>query len=426
MGFIGVDDPTQKIDDITLLRTAADIMMIEMEKNRMAMERERALREAKEANNAKSLFLFNMSHDIRTPMNAITGFIRIAMENAKEPKVIDALKKADLSSRHMLSILNDVLDMSRIESGKMEFRHQNIVPSEHIKNIEAMYRQSIEEKGIQFYVEYQNLPQMVLTDETRISQVIGNLLSNATKFTPKGGKILFQTECTGIDKDGKYCFIVYVKDTGIGMSKEFLNKVFDPFERERSATVSGTQGTGIGLSLAKRIAGAMEGDLTVTSIQGYGSEFIFTFKAEQVEQVEGNTKALLKEKIVDFRGKRVLLVEDIDLNREIAVEILSCEGFLIEEAENGAIAVEMIEKSEPNYYDCVLMDIQMPIMNGYEATKKIRALENPELANIPIIAMTANAFAEDCKQAFEAGMNRHVAKPIDVQNLLQVLSDVLN
>ncbi len=425
VGFIGVDDPTQKIDDITLLRSASDIMMIEMEKNRMAIERECALKEAREANNAKSMFLFNMSHDIRTPMNAITGFIRIAMENAKEQKVIDALKKADLSSRHMLAILNDVLDMSRIESGKMELRHQNIVPKEHIKNIEAMYRQSIEEKGIQFYVEYNNLPEMVLTDETRISQVIGNLLSNATKFTLKGGMILFRTECTGIDKDGKYCFTVYVKDTGIGMSKDFLGKVFEPFERERSATVSGTQGTGIGLSLAKRIAEAMEGDLTVTSVQGHGSEFVFTFKAEQVEQVEGNIQVSSKEKIVDFTGKRILLVEDIELNREIAIEILSLEGFEIEEAEDGVVAVEMIEKSEPTYYDCVLMDIQMPIMNGYEATKKIRALENSDRANVPIIAMTANAFAEDCKQAFEVGMNGHVAKPIDVANLLQVLGDVI-
>ena len=425
VGFIGVDDPTQKIDDITLLRTASDIMMIEMEKNRMAIERERALQEAKAANNAKSLFLFNMSHDIRTPMNAITGFIRIAIENAQNPKVIDALKKADLSSRHMLSILNDVLDMSRIESGKMELQHHNIIPAEHIKNIEAMYRQSMEEKGIQFRVEYENLPKVVSTDETRISQVIGNLLSNATKFTPKGGIILFQTKCTGIDKNNKYCFSVSVKDTGIGMSEEFLKKVFEPFERERSATVSGIQGTGIGLSLAKRIAKAMDGDLKANSVQGDGSEFIFTFKAEQAEQSVQQEKLSSKEKNIDFTGKRILLVEDVDLNREIAVEILASEGMMVEEAEDGSIAVEMVETSEPNYYDCVLMDIQMPIMDGYEATRKIRAFTNKELANVPIIAMTANAFAEDRKHAFEAGMNGHVAKPVDVANLLEVLSEVV-
>lgn len=425
VGFLGVDDPTQKTDDITLLRSASDIMMIEMEKHHMTIELERALKEAKDANNAKSFFLFNMSHDIRTPMNAVTGFIRIAMENAKDPKVIDALKKADLSSRHMLSILNDVLDMSRIESGKMEFHQQTIVPAEHIQNIEAMYRQSMEEKGIQFRVEYANLPEAVLTDETRISQVIGNLLSNAIKFTPKGGRVLFQTKCTGMDEDGRYGFEVHVIDTGIGMSAEFLKKVFDPFERERSATVSGTQGTGIGLSLAQRIAEAMDGTLTVTSIQGDGSDFMFTFKAEPSKYTAENSKHPYEETLIDFNGKRILLVEDIDLNREIAMEILSSEGFLVDEAENGAIAVDILEKSESGYYDCVLMDIQMPVMDGYEAARKIRTFENPDLANVPIIAMTANAFEEDRKYAFEAGMNGHVAKPIDVPNLLQVLSDTL-
>lgn len=425
VGFIGVDDPTQKTDDISLLRSAADIMMIEMEKHRMTIELEHALKEAKDANNAKSFFLFNMSHDIRTPMNAVTGFIRIAMEHAKSPKVIDALKKADLSSRHMLSILNDVLDMSRIESGKMEFKHHNIVPLEHIRNIEAMYRQAIDDKGVHFRLEYENLPEMVLGDETRISQVIGNLLSNALKFTPKGGRIIFRTICNGTDEVGNYCFSVHVIDTGIGMSEEFLKKVFDPFEREQTATVSGTQGTGIGLSLAKKIAEAMDGDLRVTSVKGDGSEFIFTFKAGQPEQTAENAEFSSTNIVFDFTGKRVLLVEDIDLNREIAVEVLSSEGFEVEEAEDGSVAVEMIRKSEPGYYDCVLMDIQMPIMDGYEASRKIRAFENPNLANIPIIAMTANAFEEDKKQAFDAGMNGHVAKPIDVQNLLKVLNDTI-
>lgn len=425
VGFIGVDDPTQKTNDITLLRSASNIMMIEMEKHRMTIELERTLQEAKLANNAKSLFLFHMSHDIRTPMNAITGFIRIAMDNAKDPKVIDALKKADLSSRHMLSILNDVLDMSRIESGKMELQLKNIVPAEHIQNINEMYRQAMEDKGILFDVEYNNLPALVFTDETRISQVIGNLLSNATKFTPSGGKVLFQTICNGIDKNGLYCFEVHVKDTGIGMSKEFLKKVFEPFERERSATVSGTQGTGIGLSLAKRIAEAMDGELRVDSIQGDGAEFIFTFKAQQPKDVSLNKTYSCEKQTIDFNGKRILLVEDIDLNREIAVEILSSEGFIVEEAEDGSIAVELLKKSKAGYYDCVLMDIQMPIMNGYEATRNIRALPNSNIANIPIIAMTANAFEEDRKQAFEAGMNGHVAKPIDVQTLLNVLSNTI-
>lgn len=425
VGFIGVDDPTQKIRDVSLLKSCADIMMIELEKHRMTEELERALQEAKDANNAKSFFLFNMSHDIRTPMNAVTGFIRIAMEHAENSKVIDALKKADLSSHHMLSIINDVLDMSRIESGKMELQHKNMSPVEHIHSIEAMYRQAMEDKGIKFQIEWENLPKRVSADETRIVQVIGNLLSNATKYTHRGGKVIFRSMCNGTDEKGRYCFEVHIKDTGIGMSEEFCKRVFDPFERERNSTVSGVQGTGIGLALAKRIAEAMDGGLTVNSVKGDGSEFIFTFKADPAEQDAEDVEAVLEEKTVDFTGKRILLVEDIDLNREIAVEILSSEGFEVEEAEDGSIAVEMIEKTEPGYYDCVLMDIQMPIMDGYEATRTIRAIGNPGLANVPIVAMTANAFEEDRKHAFEAGMNGHVAKPIDIDELLKVLGSVI-
>ena len=425
VGFIGVDDPTQKIHDVSLLRSCADIMMIELEKHRMTAELERALQEAKDANNAKSFFLFNMSHDIRTPMNAVTGFIRIAREHAIDPRVIDALNKAELSSHHMLSILNDVLDMSRIESGKMELQHKSMSPVEHIKSIEAMYRQAMEDKGIKFQVEWENLPERVSVDGTRIVQVIGNLLSNATKYTHRGGKVLFQSRCNGTDEKGRYCLEVHVKDTGIGMSEEFQKKVFEPFERERSSTVSGIQGTGIGLALAKRIAEAIDGDLTVSSVKGDGSEFIFTFKADPAEQTKEDVEIELEEKIVDFTGKRILLVEDIDLNREIAVEILSSEGFEVEEAEDGSVAVEMLKKAKPGYYDCVLMDIQMPIMDGYEATRVIRAFEETQMANVPIVAMTANAFEEDRKRAFEAGMNGHVAKPIDIDDLLKALSNVI-
>ena len=362
-------------------------------------------------------------------MNAIIGFIRIAKNHISDKeRVLDALEKADISSHHMLSIINDVLDMSRIESGKMEFQIERIVPTEHIKNIQSMYGQSMEDKGIQFILEIDESAPAVLVDGTRIIQVLGNLLSNAIKFTPNGGSIWLKAKQLGTDINGKLCFEVRVKDTGIGMSEEFQKKAFSAFEREKSATVSKVQGTGLGLSIAKKIAESMEGDLTFTSTQGKGTEFIFTFKAELAEPLIEETASnptIITSVETSFEGKRILLVEDIELNREIAMEILTSEGFLVEEAEDGTVAVEMVTKSEPHYYDAILMDIQMPLMNGYEATQIIRGLKNKDLANIPIIAMTANAFEEDRKHAFEAGMNAHVQKPLEVDKLMETLAELL-
>ncbi len=415
--------------DVFLLRIISNNMLNALKEKEAArhMELEDALEKAKYANMAKSSFLFNMSHDIRTPMNAVIGFIRIAKNHPHdEERLIDALDKADASSHHMLSIINDVLDMSRIESGKLEFQPERIVPKEHIKNIQEMYSQSMEDKGILFITEVEDLPAAVLVDGTRIMQVIGNLLSNAIKFTPAGGNIWLKVKQTHIDEQGKHCFEVRVKDTGIGMSEEFQKKAFVAFERAKSATASRVQGTGLGLAIAKRISQAMEGDLTLISELDKGTEFTFTFKAEPAETLIEEETISSETDTIDFTGKRILLVEDIELNREIAMEILTSEGFLVEEAEDGAAALDMVAKSEPGYYDVVLMDIQMPIMNGYEATQIIRALENPILANIPIIAMTANAFEEDRKHAFEAGMNGHVAKPIEVPILIDVLKNILH
>ncbi len=397
--------------------------------SRRRAELEKALEEARYANLAKSSFLFNMSHDIRTPMNAVLGFIRIAKNHIQDKeRVMDALEKADMSSHHMLSIINDVLDMSRIESGKMEFQMEPIIPNEHIKIFQSMYGQSMEDKGIQFIIEKDDLSHAVLLDGTRMMQVVGNLLSNAIKFTPAGGTIWLKVKQLAVDEDGKFCFEIRIKDTGIGMSEEFQQKAFSVFERERSATISKVQGTGLGLAIAKRIAERMEGNLTFTSVLGKGTEFIFTFKAEPAKvmiEEPSSVSDISVEPEVSLQGKRVLLVEDIELNREIAMEILTSEGFLVEEAEDGAVAVKMVSEAEPAYYDVILMDIQMPIMNGYEATQIIRNHENPFIADIPIIAMTANAFEEDRRNAFEAGMNGHIQKPIDVNKLVETLKEVL-
>uniref|UniRef100_UPI0040568841 ATP-binding protein n=1 Tax=Agathobacter sp. TaxID=2021311 RepID=UPI0040568841 len=428
MGFLSMGIFLLLLDILMLYSISRNMLNALKEKEATRrVELEQALNEAKYANMAKSAFLFNMSHDIRTPMNAIIGFIRIAKNHIHDTaRVEDALEKADVSSHHMLSIINDVLDMSRIESGKMEMQVERIVPTEHIKNIEGMYGQSMQDKGIHFIIEAGELAPAVLVDGTRIIQVLGNLLSNAIKFTPSGGSIWLKVRQTGIEEDGKLCFEVRVKDTGIGMSEEFQKKAFLAFEREKSATVSKVQGTGLGLPIAKKIAQSMEGDLTFTSIAGKGSEFIFTFKAQPAEPLIEETTSASETDETAFKGKRLLLVEDIELNREIAMEILTSEGFLVEEAEDGVVALDMVSKSEPGYYDAILMDIQMPIMNGYEATQIIRGLENPLLAKIPIIAMTANAFEEDRRHAFEAGMNGHVQKPIEVDKLIQALRDVLS
>lgn len=402
---------------------------LQEKESRRRAELEKALEEARYANLAKSSFLFNMSHDIRTPMNAVLGFIRIAKNHIQDKeRVMDALEKADMSSHHMLSIINDVLDMSRIESGKMEFQMEPIIPNEHIKIIQSMYGQSMEDKGIQFIIEKDDLSHAVFADGTRMMQILGNLLSNAIKFTPSGGTIWLKVKQLAVDEDGKFCFEIRIKDTGIGMSEEFQQKAFSVFERERRATISKVQGTGLGLAIAKRIAERMEGDLTFTSVLGKGTEFIFTFKAEPAKvmmEEPSSVSDISVEPEVSLRGKRVLLVEDIELNREIAMEILTSEGFLVEEAEDGTVAVKMVSEAEPAYYDVILMDIQMPLMNGYEATQIIRDHENPFIADIPIIAMTANAFEEDRRNAFEAGMNGHIQKPIDVNKLIETLKEVL-
>ncbi len=383
-----------------------------------------ALDKAKRAEQAKSNFLFNMSHDIRTPMNAFLGFNTIAEKNIDNKEVaLDALKKAKDSGQHMLGIINDILDMARIESGKLEINNEAVNFKELVEKLKEMFSHDMEKKGIDFIATSNINTPAIYTDSLRLSQIITNLLSNALKFTNSGGRVVFQvTELKSPDNESAY-FQVRIEDNGVGMSEEFQKHLFNAFEREHNTTKSGVQGTGLGLAITKKLVNLLGGTLTYNSMVGFGTEFTLTFKATKAHE-NVVTEEVTTELLPELKGKRILVVEDNMINREIARELLEEEGFIIDEAEDGTVAVEKLEKATKGYYEFVLMDIQMPIMNGYTATRKIRSSDNTDIADIPIIAMTANAFNEDRKNAFDAGMNEHVPKPLDLDKLIEVLNRV--
>ena len=523
-----------------------------------------AVRAAETANKAKSTFLSNMSHDIRTPMNAIIGFTTLAVSNIDDKKrVQDYLGKILSSSNHLLSLINDILDMSRIESGKIHLEETEVSLSEVLHDLKTIISGQIHAKQLELYMDAMDVTnEDVYCDKTRLNQVLLNLLSNAVKFTPAGGTVSVRIrQCHGTQK-GSELYEIRVKDNGIGMSQEFVQKIFSPFERERTSTVSRTQGTGLGMAITKNIVDMMGGTIEVQTDQGKGTEFIVRLpfrtqpehqRTEKIAELEGLkalvvdddfntcdsvTKMLVrvgmrsewtlsgKEAVLrarqsmelgdafhayiidwrlpdmngievtrqirslgddtpiiiltaydwsdieaearaagvtafcakplfmsdiretlmtaigqsqsepedsvlpaagsDFRGRCILLVEDNELNREIAVEILNEYGFLVDTAENGAEAVEKVKNSTSGKYDLVLMDVQMPVMNGYEATKQIRALDDPALAGITILAMTANAFDEDRKKALKCGMDGFLSKPIVIEELISTLQKNLD
>ncbi len=515
-----------------------------------------ALAAAQHANRAKTTFLNNMSHDIRTPMNAIIGFTSLAAAHIdNKEQVKDYLTKIATSSNHLLSLINDVLDMSRIESGKVKIEEKESSLPEILHDLKTIVQADIMSKQLDFYIDTVDVVnEHVLCDKLRLNQILLNLLSNAMKFTKPGGMVSVRILQKRNAPEGYADYEFQVKDTGVGMSPEFLKHVFDPFERERTSTVSGIQGTGLGMAITKNIVDMMGGTVSVDSEVGKGTTFTVSLqfktcsgsvKQETIPQLRGlralvadddfNTcssvtkmlaaigmrpdwttsgkEAVLRVKlageqedkyavyIIDwlmpdmngievvrriraligeetpiivltaydwsdieeetrkagvtafcskpiflselkeilespftvknkeealqetfsFHGKEILLVENNELNQEIAVEILKEVGFDVDVANDGVVAVERMREAKPGRYELILMDIQMPVMDGYEATRQIRALENPDVAGIPIIAMTANAFDEDKKAALEAGMNGHIAKPIDVSKLLELL-----
>ncbi len=386
----------------------------------------KALVAANQSNQAKTTFLNSVSHDIRTPLNAITGFTALAMNHLHDPDMVkNYLGKVTVASNHLLALINDVLDMSRIESGHIELEEKPVSLTHIYQDLETIIQNDIKAKGIHFFGEMKDIAHpTVLLDPMRMKKVLLNILSNAAKFTPEGGEIHFSIEEIGDAEDGKGLYQFHIRDTGIGMSKEYITHIFEPFSREETATVSGIPGTGLGMSIASRIVKLMGGTITVTSEVRKGSHFVVTIPAtrlaEEIRETEDSEELL--EQIVE--GKRVLLVEDNELNREICQELLEMAGFTVDTAEDGKIAVEKVREAPAGTYDVILMDIQMPIMDGYEATREIRCLVEGKKAGIPIFALTANAFAEDRRRAIEAGMNGHIAKPIDIPSLMKTLRNV--
>ena len=523
-------------------------------------ELESALALAEQANRAKTTFLNNMSHDIRTPMNAIIGYTSLAITHIdNKERVADYLDKINQSSNHLLSLINDVLDMSRIESGKVNIEEKEENLADILHSIKNIIQADINAKQMELIIDTVDITdEHIYCDKLRLNQILINLISNSIKFTEPGGKVSVRITQKPISKKGYGIYEFRIKDNGIGISEEFLKEIFEPFARERNSTVSGIQGTGLGMSITKNIVDMMGGNIEVQSKVGEGTEFIVTLEfrlqeahkeieeieplkdvhalvvdddmnscqsiahmlrkfglksewtmygkeavartkeaeqlkeqyqiyiidwlmpdmngietARRIRKIVGKNPPIImlsaydwgeveqeakeagvtefiskpvfpsdlrsillrvsgmklneekKEEKIDFSGKRLLLVEDNMMNREIATEYLQDFGFLVENAENGKQACDILENSDPGYFDIVLMDIQMPLMDGYEATKTIRKFKNKKIANIPILAMTANAFEEDKNAAKEAGMNGHLAKPIDVSKLIEELKKIL-
>ncbi len=394
---------------------------------------EEALRQANRANAAKTTFLSNMSHDIRTPMNAILGFTTLATNHIEErERVEDCLGKIKNSSKHLLNIINDILDMSSIESGKVTLEEQPCNLVQMLENLQAMLHNQVQTHHLTLNLDTSAIRHAeVVCDHAKLNQILINLTDNAIKFTRENGTIGVSAE----EIDDEHSHLAYfrftVSDTGIGMNEAFLEHIFDPFERERTSTVSGIQGTGLGMAITKSLVEMMHGTIEVASVQGEGTAFTVTIPLRL--NMEGESDDALSPRAAatsaaDGTGERhghILLVEDNLLNREIAITLLEDVGFTVEVAVNGQIAVDTLAASEPGHFDLVLMDIQMPVMNGYEATRAIRKLDNPDIADIPILAMSADAFEEDRQKALRAGMNGHLAKPVEIDDLCAALDTLI-
>lgn len=401
------------------------------EEKKREIEQEEALRQekikAEKANEAKSIFLFNMSHDIRTPMNAIVGYSQLMKKELTNPKLIHYQEMIEQSSKLLLSIINNVLDMARVESGKMELDENFEVVGNVSQLVCSAFAAEASRKNIELHENVNVEHKYVIVDSTKMQEILSNLISNAIKYTPEGGKVLIDVQELPYDKEGYVLIQTKVTDTGIGMSEDFLPSLFDLFTRERNTTLSKIPGTGLGMAIVKNFVDLMNGSIEVESKLGKGSTFTITIphKIADKDYTYRNIESS-NECDIDFKGKRILLAEDNELNAEITSTILSEMGFEVKVVEDGILCVNEIQRQPANTYDLILMDIQMPNMDGYKATHCIRHLSQFEKANIPIIAMSANAFEEDKQKAFDAKMNDYITKPIDFQKMEVVLKYILS
>lgn len=413
-----------------IVLTVRDIDATKRQQQQLKTAIELAHERAEQANRAKNEFLSNMSHDMRTPMNVILGMTQIARSHMDDPdRVADCIGKIEQASTHLLGLVNEVLDMSKIENGRMELECKPVELRRLLENVLMMVQGEITRKQIDCTVDVSHLPEeQLLGDEVKIREILLNILSNAVKYTPEGRWISVYAEKTP-ETIGEYqSYRLIVSDGGIGMSKEFLGRLFEPFVRERQEASKNVTGTGLGLSITKAIVELMHGYIHVNSILGEGSTFEVVIRLcpsqEQRMTEEPERGICLSDCINRFAGKRVLLVEDNELNREIFVELVEDTGITVEEAENGQIALQMVREHGDRYYDMIFMDAQMPVMDGYESTRQIRNLERTEgRSRVPIAAITANVFAEDVDAAMEAGMDTHLGKPLE---LTKVLSEMIH
>lgn len=400
------------------------------EEKKRELEQEEALRQekikAEKANEAKSIFLFNMSHDIRTPINAIVGYSQLMKKELTNPKLVHYQEMIEQSSKLLLSIINNVLDMARVESGKMELDENYNVVGNILQVVCDAFEGEATRKNIEITRNISVKHKHVMVDATKMQEILSNLISNAIKYTPEDGHVSIDIQELECEREGYVLFQTKVSDTGIGMSEDFLPSLFELFERERNTTISKIPGTGLGMAIVKNFVDLMDGSIEVESELGEGSTFTITIP-HKIADKDYTNRNIESSNVsdIDLKGKRILLAEDNELNAEITTTILSEMGFEVKAVEDGILCVNEMQHQPANTYDLILMDIQMPNMDGYKATHCIRRLFQPEKANIPIIAMSANAFEEDKKKAFDVKMNDYITKPIDFQKMEEVLKNIL-